>query len=228
MRIKTVLIASILLFLVGALPVAAEGWITLFDGKSLDGWEQKGGVAKYRVEDGAIVGQSVPNTGNSFLCTQEMYGDFVLELEMFGHPNLNSGVQIRSNSLPDYKDGRVHGYQVEVEDEGKDRDWTGGIYDEGRRGWIFPTKDDTEKDAAHREAFSKQGKTTWKNGEWNSIKVEAKGDHIRTWINGELRTDLRDDMTARGFIGLQVHGVGDKKEPMTVKWRNIRLKKLSE
>lgn len=199
-----------------------EGWVKLFNGKDLEGWEQKGGVAKYKVEDGAIVGTSVPNTQNSFLCTKGAYGDFVLEFEFKGHPALNSGVQVRSNSLFKYKKGRVHGYQCELEDEAQARDWSCGIYDEGRRGWLFPKKGDEE----FGKEFSEQGKRLWKDGEWNAVRIEAKGNRIKTYLNGELRADLEDDMTPSGFIGLQVHGVGDKKEPLSVRWRNIRIKEL--
>ena len=109
-----------------------------------------------------------------------------------------------------------------MEDEGQDRDWSAGIYDEGRRGWLYPTKDDEAAGAK----FGEQGKRLWKNGEWNHIRVEAKGDRIKTWLNGELRADLEDDMTAEGFIGLQVHGVGETKEPLSVRWRNIRIKEF--
>jgi len=199
-----------------------EGWVNLFNGKDLDGWEQLNGKAKYTVEDGAIVGTSVPNSPNSFLCTKKLYTDFILEFEVKGHPHLNSGVQIRSNSLPEYKDGRVHGYQCEIEDEAQERDWSCGIYDEGRRGWLYPKKDDEEA----CKAFSEQGKRTWKNGEWNKIRIEAKGDSIKTWLNGEQRADLKDGMTPKGFVALQVHGVGDKEEPLSVRWRNIRIKEL--
>ncbi|MBP8131121.1 MAG: DUF1080 domain-containing protein [Candidatus Hydrogenedentes bacterium] len=201
-----------------------EGWVDLFDGQTLDGWEQKGGAAEYSVEDGAIVGTSVPNTDNSFLYTRQQYGDFVLEFEFLGHPALNSGVQIRSESQPDFKNGRVHGYQCELEDEGKDRNWFCGIYDEGRRGWLLPK----DKDSEEARQFGEAGKRLWKNGEWNLVRIEARGDHIQTWLNGELRADLHDDMTLRGFIALQVHGVGGRQQPMSVKWRNIRLKTLRE
>lgn len=222
---RIVFVATLLVGLVLAFAVHAEdeaGWVSLFDGKSLDQWEQKGGAAIYKAENGAITGTSVPNTDNSFLCTKKVYGDFVFECEFKGHPSLNSGVQIRGLSLPDYKNGRVHGYQCELEDEGQDRDWSGGIYDEARRGWLFPTKEDKE----WGKKFGDQGKKTWKNGEWNKVRVECKGDSIKTWINGELRADLKDNMTASGFIGLQVHGVGKKTEPMTVAWRNLRIKEL--
>lgn len=224
---RIALIATLLFATLFAPCAACAGeWIALFNGNDLDGWEQKGGAAHYTVEDGVIVGSSVPDTGNSFLCTKAHYGDFVLELEFMGHPNLNSGVQVRSESLPEYKEGRVHGYQVELEQETRDRYWSGGIYDEGRRGWLFPMKSETP--TPEQKAFGEQGKRVWKFGEWNHIKVEAKGDTIKTWVNGEPRADLTDDMTHEGFIALQVHGVGDKKEPMSVKWRNIRLMALEK
>ena len=199
-----------------------DGWIELFNGKDLDNWEQKNGKATYKVEDGCIVGTSAPKSPNSFLCTKEEFDDFILEFEFKAHPKLNSGVQIRSKSLPNFMNGRVHGYQCELEQEDQERDWSGGIYDEARRGWLYPDKDDKELCAK----FGKQGRRLWKKGEWNKLRIECKGDRIRTWLNGELRADLKDDMTSSGFIGLQVHGVGDKKEPMSVMWRNIRLKKL--
>ncbi len=201
---------------------AEEEWVDLFNGKDLENWEVKGGAATYHIEGDAIVGVSAPNTENTFLCTKKHYSDFILEFEALASPTMNSGCQVRSNSLPDYKDGRVHGYQIEMEDENNPRKWPGGIYDEGRRGWLYPTKENEDLAAK----FSEQGKTVWKNGEWNHYKVEAIGDSIKTWVNGELRADLTDDMTPSGFIALQVHGVGDKTEPMQVKWRNIRIKEV--
>jgi hypothetical protein len=217
-------IVILTLGLAAGVPISAEEWTDITPDASMDGWVQRNGEAKFTVEDGVVIGTSVPNTPNSFLCTEKEYRNFILEFEFMGHPELNSGVQIRSESKPGYKDGRVHGYQVELEQEGRDRDWSGGIYDEGRRGWLDPMKGDTEAE----KAFGESGVTIWKNGEWNKVRVEAKGDRIRTWVNGEPRADLTDDMTPKGFIGLQVHGVGNKTEPMTVKWRNIRIQELPE
>ena len=193
---------------------AKDGFVPLFDGKSLDGWKQLGGKAKYEAADGVIVGSTVPKTPNSFLCTEKMYTDFILELEFKVDPNLNSGVQIRSNSLAEYKNGRVHGYQVEIDPSA--RAWSGGIYDEGRRGWLNNLK---ENEPA-RKAF--------KQNEWNHYRIIAEGDSIKTWINGVPAADLKDDMTAKGFIALQVHGVGGRVEPIQVRWRNIRLKDLTK
>jgi len=203
-------------------PLFAENWQPLFDGKTLDGWEQKGGAAKYRVENGEVVGTSVPNTGNSFLCTTKNYGDFILELEFKVDPKLNSGVQIRSQCFDEpmvvadrkIPAGRVHGYQVEIDPS--DRAWSGGIYDEGRRGWL----NDLKNNEAARKAF--------KPGEWNSFRVECRGDSIKTWLNGVPAADLKDSLTPEGFISLQVHGVGAEKEPREVRWRNIRIEELAK
>jgi 3-keto-disaccharide hydrolase len=201
-----------------------EGWTNLFNGKALDGWVQRGGKAKYRVEDGEIVGSSVPKTDNSFLCTKRDYADFILELEFKVDPKLNSGVQIRSQCFDQPKTveiegkpkkipaGRVHGYQVEIDPS--DRAWTGGIYDEGRRLWL----NDLKNNEAARQAF--------RQGEWNKFRIECKGPSIKTWLNGVPAADLKDDMTPSGFIALQVHGVKDRAEPLEVRFRNLRIKEL--
>lgn len=184
---------------------------SLFDGKTLTGWKQLGGKALYEARDGAIVGTSVRGTPNSFLCTEKTYGDFILEFEVKVDPPLNSGVQIRSNSLKQYRKGRVHGYQVEI--DSSERAFSGGIYDEAGRGWLHDLKDNEEA----RKAFDVE--------KWNHYRVVAIGDWMRTWVNGVPAADLVDSMTQTGFIGLQVHGVKTK-EPLTVRWRNIRIQDL--
>jgi hypothetical protein len=221
--------ASLLvLFLTAALLIPAasaeENWTPLFDGKSLDGWKQHGGKAKYRVEDEQIVGSSVPNTSNSFLCTEKEYGDFILEVEFKVDPALNSGIQIRSQVFDEPQEAeiggkkfkfaadRVHGYQVEIDPS--DRAFSGGIYDEGRRGWLF----DLKNNEAARKAFKK--------GEWNKFRIECRGDSIKTWINDVPAADLKDGVTPKGLIALQVHGVGAREEPLEVRWRNIRIQEL--
>ena len=210
---------------------ADDGWITLFNGENLNNWVQQGGKAEYTIEDGIIVGTAVPNTPNSFLCTKRHYRDFELEVDFLVNPDMNSGIQIRSNAysadavLPapdgngEVKEinvgtGRVHGYQVEIDPS--DRAWSGGIYDEGRRGWLNDLKDNEPA----RKAF--------KQNEWNHYRILCEGDHIQTWINDVPAADLTDDMTPSGFIALQVHGIGDKQpeEPLQVKWRNIRLREI--
>ncbi|MCF6296597.1 MAG: DUF1080 domain-containing protein, partial [Flavobacteriaceae bacterium] len=185
-------------------------WENLFDGKTLNGWSIKGGNAKYIVENEAIVGTSTMNTPNTFLTSNKMYGDFILELEYKVDPLLNSGIQIRSNSYPHYRDGRVHGYQVEIDPS--DRAYSAGIYDESRRGWLY----DLSENPKAREAF--------KQNEWNKYRIEAIGDTIKTWINGMPAAHLVDDMTASGFIGLQVHSINNKEKDGTqVAWKNIKI-----
>ena len=187
-----------------------EPWVSLFDGQSLNGWEQLGGVAEYTVEDGAVVGTTVANTPNSFLATTQNYGDFILEYEVLLSAETNSGVQIRSNSFPEFENGRVHGYQIEIDPS--DRAWTGGVYDEARRGWLYPLTDNPSAQSAYKHL------------EWNKFRVEAIGDTIKTWVNGIPAAHVIDDRTKSGFIALQVHSIGNPDdEGITIKWRNIRI-----
>ena len=195
--------------------VAAEP-VALFNGKDLSGWKRRGGKATYAVEDGAIVGRSVPNTYNTFLCTEKEYGDFELELDFkIDDTTFNSGVQIRSHTRPEDKGERVYGYQIEI-DPRTDRKWSGGLYYEaGKRQWL---DDLTDNDAA-REAF--------RLGEWNHFRILVKGHRIQSWINGVPAADFTDtdekNFSPSGFIGLQVHQVGKERKPKEVRWRNIKL-----
>lgn|GEM_PF-2254563 len=193
-------------------PTRAPIFRDLFDGKTLDGWTQRGGQAEFRVEDGAIVGKTRIATPNSFLCTTQEFADFELELEFkLENERLNSGVQIRSSSEPEYKNGRVHGYQIEIDPTS--RAWTGGIYDEGRRGWLVTLKNRPEAQAAFRL------------GQWNRMRVVAEANRIKTWINEVPVADLMDDLSSRGFIALQIHA-SNEVMPLEIRWRSIRLKEL--
>lgn len=188
----------------------SEPWVALFDGETFNGWEQIGGVAEYSVADGAVVGTTVANTPNSFLRTENLYSDFILEYEVQLTEATNSGVQIRSNSVPEFENGRTHGYQVEIDPS--ERAWTGGIYDEARRGWLHPLTDMPEAQAAYKHL------------EWNKFRVEAIGDTIKTWVNGIPVSHLVDDRTAKGFIALQVHSIySDDDIGIDIKWRNIKI-----
>ncbi len=202
----------LLLTIVALLTSCAQGpqWQDLFNGENLEGWEKLNGTAEYKVEDGAIVGISQLNTPNTFLATNEVYDDFILEFEFKVDDGLNSGVQFRSNSLPEFHEGRVHGYQFEIDPS--ERAWTGGVYDEARRGWLYPLN------------YNPEGQKAFKNSEWNKARVEAIGNSIRTWVNDVPCTDLLDNTTASGFIALQVHSIGSaEQEGKTVAWRNIRI-----
>lgn len=186
-----------------------EGAVSLVTGDGLEGWVQRGGDAAYVRDGDAIVGATRPNQPNSFLCTESAYGDFTFEFEFLIDSELNSGVQVRSLALDQVMGGRVHGYQVEIDPS--ERSWTAGIYDESRRGWLAPLG---ELDAA-RAAF--------RDGEWNRVRVYARGDVLRTWLNGQPCAVLVDGMTPRGFIGLQVHGVGGREDALEVRWRGLRI-----
>lgn len=210
MRKLMFLIVASLLVISGYAQNSGE-WENLFNGKDLKGWKQLNGKAKFEAVNGEIVGTSVLNTPNSFLATEKDYGDFVLELEMFLENDVNSGIQFRSQSLADFNNGRVHGYQCEVDPS--PRAWSGGIYDEARRGWLYPL----DINLAAKPAF--------KAGEWNSYKIECIGHSMRIWLNDIPSAWLIDDMTPRGFIALQVHSINRKElEGGKIRWRNIRIK----
>lgn len=188
-----------------------DGWQSLFNGKDLSGWHQLNGQAKYTVENGEIVGSTVSDTPNSFLATDKNYGDFIFEVDLLVDNEMNSGIQFRSISKADVMNGRVHGYQCEVDPS--TRAWSGGIYDEARRGWLYTN----ELNTAAKAAF--------KLGEWNHYRIECVGNSIRTWLNGVPVSYLIDDMTASGLIALQVHAIGKDDQPgKQIKWKNIRIK----
>lgn len=206
---KTLLIVS-LLFLGNLVSAQAEKWTNLFNGKDFSGFTQLNGQAKYEVKDGMMVGTTVYGTPNSFMATEKKYGDFILECDLLIDDSMNSGIQIRSISDPSIMNGRVHGYQVEIDPS--ERGWAGGIYDEARRGWLYQN----ERNPSAKKAF--------KNGEWNHYRIEAIGSTIRTWINDVPVAYLVDDMTAEGIIAFQVHAIGKKEDAGTqIKWKNIKI-----
>jgi len=224
-RILTTIVAALTLaFSVSS--VSADEVVEIFNGKDFTGWTKRGGDATYAVDNGEIVGRSVPNTPNTFLTTDKEFGDFVLELDFKLDPkDFNSGVQIRSHARPEGDRERVYGYQVEM-DTDPDRPWTGGIYFEGgskdpsgkwirKAGWL----NNLEKNEPAQKAR--------RLGEWNHFKIVANGRRIQTWLNGVPAADFTDDddkaVTPKGFIALQVHGVGNKRETKEVRWKNIKL-----
>jgi hypothetical protein len=202
----------ILLLIATAVALNAQEWVDLFNGQNLEGWEKLDGSAKYRVENGEIIGVSKTKTPNTFLATKDIYGDFILEYEMKMDRGLNSGVQIRSMAKQPDGRQRVNGYQVECDDH-ENRPWAGGIYEEASRGWLYPM------------AYNMSATKANKRGEWNKIRVEAVGNTIRTYINGASFANLVDDAREGGFIALQVHGIGNNKDlkGKEIRWRNIRI-----
>lgn len=235
-------IAAVVLLLCGSAISAAdkEGWVELFDGKTLKGWIQKNGTATYRVENGTVVGKTNEGSPNSFLCTEKDYADFELEFEVKVDDRLNSGVQLRSKTRdPETADtekknskkedtekkdsekfGRVYGPQVEIEASGAEGAEAGYIYGEGTSlGWLTPE----ERLKPHKH---------FKDGEWNKYRVVAKGPRIQTWINDQPIEDLTHEEIYKthpsGFIALQVHGIPAGSGPYEVAWRNIRIRELGK
>ncbi|MDA9961396.1 DUF1080 domain-containing protein [Opitutales bacterium] len=215
-RILTLALAS----LIGASANAdhhAKKFVSIFDGKTLEGWTQRNGTATYEVKDETIVGTTKKGSPNSFLCSNKLYGDFELLFEVKVHNSLNSGVQIRSQTKGGPK-GRVNGPQVEIEASGEKGAESGYIYGEAAGGWMTPA----DKRKPHKH---------FKDGEWNKYRVLAEGARIQTWINDQHISDLVDKEKLKthpkGFIGLQVHGVGNR-GPFDVAWRNLKIRVIKK
>jgi hypothetical protein len=207
--------------LIGVLVLSAfqtkksSGWVSLFDGKTLNGWKQATGTATYTAENGQIVGTTVVNSPNSFLVTKKEYGDFILELDnKVDDTTSNSGLQTRSHfdQAANNGAGKVYGRQVEIDPSA--RKWTGGIYDEGRRDWLYPLE------------LNAKAKSAFKVGQWNHFKIECIGNSIKTWVNGVPTAYMVDTVDNKGFIGLQVHSIGNNTAEAGKKiyFKNIRIK----
>ena len=197
---------------VRARPETQAPWRPLVAGEGLEGWRTLGGKAMFRREGDQIVGTAAADSPNTFLATRETFGDFILEYEAKVDRPLNSGVMVRGLSDPGYRNGVVHGYQVEF-DPGP-RAWSGGIYDEQRRGWL------------NNLTRNPQARGAFRQGQWNHFRVEAVGDRIRTWINGVPAANLVDNMTARGFVALQVHSIDGADPALSgaeVRFRGMRI-----
>jgi hypothetical protein len=208
---KLLLFTAVFFLTLSITPTQAQGdWENLFNGKDFKGWKQLNGKAKYEVINGEAVGTTVADEPNSFMVTEQNYGDFILELEYKVPQGMNSGIQFRSLSKPDFKNGRVHGYQFEVDPS--PRAWTGGIYDEARRDWLYTME------------YNPGAKNSFKPDEWNKARIECIGTSIRTFVNGIATGHVVDDVTLSGFIALQVHSLQKGEQPgKQIKWRNIRI-----
>lgn len=183
--------------LAGAQSATGAGWMPLFNGKNLTGW-QKNGTENWTVQDGAILGESTTNK-YGYLTTDKTYRDFTLRLRFKSLAEGNSGVFVRSHIIgidPEHGPD-IEGMQVEVDPSvGKH---TGGIYESGGRGWVIqPTA---------------EGEQALKPGEWNELKISAHGNRIVTWLNGVQIVDYTDTAPkfTSGVIGLQLHTGGGVK-----------------
>ena len=195
---------------------AQEKWTELFNGHSLEGWSLKAGTAEYKVADGMIIGTSVPNSPNSFLVSNKNYKNFILEFEFkLSDTTINSGVQFRSHYDANGNNGKgkVFGYQYEMDPSA--RAWTGGIYDEGRRDWLYPMSLNPAAGKAYR------------HGQFNKARIECIDNQVRTYINGKLASQLVDTISDPGFIALQVHSISDPSQAgKNIAWKNIRIREV--
>ena len=198
-----------------------DGFVPLFDGKTLNGWHSVGGTGQYKVENGMIVGFGENIKGNTFLRTDRTYQDFDLRFS-FKLEAGNSGVMFRALQKPG-ENGRVFGYQCEHGDR-PERAWSVGLYDEARRKWLQPHSTDPRGQAA----FTEQGKRLTKWDDWNDVRILCEGNVTKMWFNGELRVHFVDTdeehNTLDGFFGLQTHS--GKKSLVT--WKNLRIKELNK
>ncbi len=198
-----------------AIPYTPGAWADLFTSTTDDDWMIRGGRASYERADGVLTGTSTPRSPNSFYTTKSTYADFELVYEARVDPRLNSGVQIRSHVIggSDNRAGGLRGYQIEIDPAA--RSYSAGIYDEQRRGWLHPL---------HAAEYARRA---FRPGDWNEFRVVATGPVIRTWINGVPGAEIYDAATPEGHIGFQVHDVGDLEDPLQIRFRNARIRRLT-
>ena len=197
------------------------GWVDLFNGENLDGWSNP-----YKHGEASVVDGEIHLLANKkfFLVTEKSFADFELEVEIkLPEGKANSGIMFRCHVEPN----KVYGYQAEC--DGSDRRWSGGLYDEGRRGWIWPsTKGRSKQEFLGHEEKSKahfakpEVRDALKRTDWNKYKITCKGDEIKIEVNGVVTTQIKDSTDAEGPVGIQHHG----EKGQVYKFRNIRIREL--
>ncbi|MCH7228797.1 DUF1080 domain-containing protein [Verrucomicrobiaceae bacterium E54] len=202
--------------------LADDGWVDLFNGKDTSGWKNPYEWGEAKVVDGEI---HLTANKKFFLVTEKDYADFEFEGEIkLPEGKANSGFMFRCHVGPN----KVFGYQAEV--DGSDRCWSGGLYDEGRRKWLWPGRDGTTN-ISDKAKTKEQGmahfatpeiRNALKRNDWNRYRIVCKGPHIRIYVNDVLITDAWDSADASGPIGIQHHG----EKGQTYKFRNLRIKEL--
>lgn len=208
------LLSGVVLMSCSSEPKVEDDWKDLFNGKDLNGWKPVAGTATFEVVDGVIEGSAVAGSPNTFLITEETFGDFILELDLKVEDlTSNSGVMARGQFDPAGRDGKglVYGYQIEADPS--DRAWSGGVYDEARRGWLYPLD------------LNPEAKSAFKMGEFNHYRIEVIGDEIKTWLNGQEVAYVVDDTDKTGFIGLQVHSIRNAEDEGNKSYfKNVKIK----
>jgi hypothetical protein len=190
-------------------PVPPPQWRSLFDGQTLNGWEVRDGTSTVLVDDGVVVAVHQDTTGHTYLCTEESFSDFILEFDLKVIGDLNSGILLRGVSDPDFNDGKLHGYQMEIDQSA--RQWTGSIFEELGRGWIYSLEGKEEAQRAYKPS------------DWNHYRIEMISDTFRIWVNGIATLHLVDKKTTEGVIGFQIRNLPKSGGGGAIYIRNIRV-----
>ena len=190
-----------------------DPWTALFNGKDMDGWEIRDGSAEVRVEKGVLVARQTDSVNFAYLVHKGVFSDFILECDAKLTGSLNSGILIRGVSDPGLHNGRLHGFQMEIDQT--ERRWTGGIYEEAGRKWLTPIKG---MGAGEEEALN-----AYTVADWNHYRIEAISDTFKSWVNGVPTTHLIDSKTDRGVIGFQIHRLLPGKEAGVLSIKNVRI-----
>ena len=216
---RAIVLTSLTALLAGAAGCATAGapassdageWRSLFDGTSLAQWDNPYDWGRVSVENGEI---HLVGDQKFFLVTDDRFRDFVFEGEvMLPDTMSNAGFMFRAS----VEKNRVYGYQAEVDP--KARRYSGGLYDEGRRGWLNPPSDDPAAGRAFRDGPGQ----AFRLGEWNRYRIEARGDSLKIWVNDVLTTAYQDAMDREGHLGIQHHGEDGK----IYRYRNLRVREL--
>lgn len=191
---------------------ADDGFVPLFDGKTMTGWKNAYDWGQIEVVNGEI---HLTGEKKFFVVTEKTYGDFIFEGDiLLPAGKANSGFMFRAH----VEKNKVFGYQAEVDGD-ENRKWSGGLYDEGRRMWFAsPIKGNKESE----DAFRSRAGDSFKRNDWNTYRIECKGSSLKIFVNGVLTTDIQDSMDASGVIAIQHHG----EKGQTYKFRNLRIKEL--
>jgi len=213
--LHTACLSCVFVVACGLVPVGADesndgAWKPLFNGRDIEGWTNPYDYGRVWVQDGEIRLQA---DKKFFLVTAGQYRDFIFEGEVkMPEGKSNSGFMFRCHQKPN----KVWGYQAEVDPS--DRQWSGGLYDEGRRAWLHPRRGDKES----VEAFVAATKGAFKRNDWNRYRIHCVGPSIRIYVNGVLTTDYVDTVDREGYLAIQHHGEKGK----IYRFRNLRIKTL--
>jgi len=207
--IPVLLITMVSLVFASCKSEKSEPWQDLFNGDDIQDWEIKDGIAEAWVEDGMMVTEQIDSLNFPYLAYKGEFSDYILEIEAKLTGPLNSGVLIRGISDPNIKNGRIHGFQMEIDQT--ERRWTGGIYEEAGRLWLTPLESMEEALAAYKVS------------DWNHYRIEAIQDTFKIWVNGIPTTHLIDGKTDRGIIGFQIHKRAPDVEMGILKIRMVRI-----